>query len=178
MASTESRRRTLVLVIIFGLLIAFGLVGAICIDQGRPVVANLAATADAALKVRGAALSVETARRLAAEGKESEASKLLGETVETLKSVEAAETDSQRRALMAAARHKTDTFAARFNPDSGATLADALADLDARQSKDILTAEVEGSASILNAAALYVVLLIIVVTASAGTALIGFRAPR
>ena len=73
MTSPSPLRRVIALAVIFGLMVVFGLVGATSIDQGRPVVANLADTANQQIKVRGAALAVETARRLALEGHEAEA---------------------------------------------------------------------------------------------------------
>jgi len=178
MIALDPRRRTIALVVIFGLMVVFGLAGAYCIDQGRPVVATLADTADQALKIKSAAVAVESARRLAATGHEAEASRLLGEVIETIKTVGSAEPSESRRATIAAVAPLAEDFARRFAPESGAALAAALAEFGAVQSRDVLEAEVQGSASILNAAALYVVLLIIVLGAAIGAALLGLREIR
>ena len=171
-------RRTIALSVIFALIVVFGLVGATSIDSGRPVVATLADTAGQQIKVRGAALAVANARRLAIEGHQSEAGKKLGEAVEAFKSAEAAEPSEPRKAKIHALLPLAETFVGHFDAEAGANLEAALAELDRLQSTDTLEAEVQGSASILNAAALYVVLLIIVVGAAAGAALMGLRGVR
>ena len=172
---TAARRRLLALVTIFGMMVALGLLGAIIIDQGRGVVSGLAAISDQALKVRGAALSVEAARRLALEGNEASASKAMAEAAEALVAVKSNETTAQRQARIGDALALAERFSAGFAPEAGRQLAGALAELDLRQTRDVLEADVLGESSILNAASLYVVLLIIVVGLSAGAALIGFR---
>lgn len=178
MSAPTPLRRTIALSVIFALIVVFGLVGATSIDQGRPVVSNLADTAGQQIKVRGAALAVETARRLALEGHQAEAGKKLGEAVEAFKSAEAGEPSVPRKTKIHALLPLADNFGSHFESEAGAGLAAALAELDALQATDTLEAEVQGAASILNAAALYVVLLIIVVGAAAGAALMGLRGVR
>ena len=175
MTSPSPLRRVIALAVIFGLMVVFGLVGATSIDQGRPVVANLADTANQQIKVRGAALAVETARRLALEGHEAEASKLLAEAADTFKTAEAAEPSKSRQGKIHALLPLADAFSARFDAGAGASLASALTELDALQANDVLEAEVQGSASILNTAGLYVALLVIVVGLSIGAAVLGLR---
>ena len=178
MTSPTPLRRTIALAVIFGLLVVFGLVGATCIDQGRPVVATLADTAAQEIKLQGAALDVEAARRLAVEGHQADASKRLDQAVETIKSVEKAEPAESRRGKLHALLPLAESFAAQFDAGAGAGLAAALAEFDTLQAGDVLEAETQGSAAILNAAALYVVLLIIVLAVSIGAAVMGLRGPR
>ena len=175
MISLDPRRRTIAVVVIFGLMAVFGLVGAICIDQGRPVVGAVADAADQALKIKGAAVAVESARRSAAAGQTDQAARLIADAVEAIGGAEAAEPSPPRRASIGALLPLADAFARDLAPQSGAALAAALAELGPIQSRDLLETETQGAASILNAAALYVVLLIVVLTAAAAAALLGLR---
>ncbi len=179
-AAPATARRAVALTLIPALVFMLGVVGIFCVDQGRSAADTIAAMADQSQRLGDAAIAAESARRLAAAGQTAAAGKALDAAVAAIRAAVGAEDSAERRsridgALPLAASFRAALAEAGHGDAAGARLSDALASLGHLAGQDLLEAEAEAPAEILQTAGLFGVLALILAAAAAFTAFVALR---
>ncbi len=182
-ASPGTAARAVALVLIPTIIVLLGIVGIVCVDQGRTAADTVAAMADQARHLDEAAIAVQSARHLAATGQAQAAGTSLDAAEAAIRAAVGAEDSAQRRAEIQGLLPLAGAFrAALADPGrreaAGAPLADMVAGLDRLAGQDLLEAEAEVPAEIIQTAGLFGVLALILAAVATFTTFVAVRRPQ
>jgi hypothetical protein len=178
--ASTSIGRILAAIMVPILVVLLGIVGVVCIDQGRSAADTVAAMADQSRRLDDAALGVASARHLAAAGRAADAAKALDAAEDSVRAAAAAEDTASRRekieaTLPLAAALRAALADSGRREAAGAALAEALAGSAGLAGQDLAEAEAEVPAEVLQTAALFGVFALMLAAAAGFAAYVAVR---